>query len=56
MSSSASLVYKGSKLFKIISTVVGAVLIFLLGLYGAGSVYNEGGFTISVDDSKNIAH
>lgn len=55
MSSTASLVYKGSKLFKIITTIVGAVLIFLLGLYGAGSVYNEGGFTISIDDSKDVA-
>ena len=55
MSSTASLVYKGSKLFKIVSTIVGAVLIFLLGLFGAGSVYNEGGFTISVDDTKSVA-
>ena len=55
MSSTVKMLYKGSKLFKIISSVVGAVLIFLLGLYGAGSIYNEGGFTISVDDSKDVA-
>ncbi len=53
MSSTAKLVYKGSKLFKIISSVVGVVLVFLLGLYGAGSVFNEGGFTISLDDTDS---
>ena len=55
MSSTAKLVYKGTKLFRVISSVVGIVLVFLLGLYGAGSVFNEGGFTISLDDTDSVA-
>jgi len=53
MSSTVRSVYKGSKLFKVISIVVGAVLVFMLGLFGAGSVFNTGGFTVSLTDEKD---
>ncbi len=45
---SPSNVYHGSVLMKIVIAAVAIVLVFMLGLYGAGSMFTEHGFTISL--------